>query len=120
MPTFFVRAYRTSSGIQLALQPASTRLYSQRIDAAKSTYRFCSARLRLLGPLDHHDQVPRPALIQEVSVSLVGAARSVIRSLSVTPARSPTTSVRHGVGSGPVLVVRASGNVTRKVRLVAS
>src|SRR5439155_26565955 len=84
-PTPCCRAYATSCGIQLSLQPASTRMYSQPIELAKSTYRFCAARLRLLEPSDHQDHADRPGLIHDVSVTLAGLARSVTMSLSVTP-----------------------------------
>src|SRR5690349_7010955 len=120
IPTFLAFAYVTSVGIQLALQPASTRLYSQPIRAAKSTAFSWAARLLLDAPSDHQDHSDRPALIHDVSATLDGLARSVTRSLSVTVARSPTTIVRHGVVSGPVLCSVASGRVSRKVRLVAS
>src|SRR5690242_15710756 len=118
IPTFLLFAYWTSCGIQLELQPASTRLYSQPIRAAKSTARFCASRFLLVVPSDHHDHSDRPALIQDVSATFEGLARSVIRSLSVTVARSPTIIIRHGVDSGPVLFSVVSGRVSWKSRLV--
>src|SRR3954451_12002455 len=111
-PTCRASAYLTRVGIQLAFQPASTRTYSQPILAAKSVYFFCAARLPALAPLDHHDQADRPGLIHDVSVSVVGAARSVTRSLSATVARSPMMNVRHGVVSGDALVSALSGSDT--------
>src|SRR6266536_752719 len=117
-PTFLALAYLTSVGIQLPSQPASTRMYSQPIFAAKSAAFFCALRSRLLAPFDHHDHSERPGLIHDVSATFDGAARSVIRSLSVTVARVPTTSVRQGVVRVPVPVSRASGRVTPNRRVV--
>src|SRR5947208_16241491 len=119
-PTCFALAYFTRVGIQLALQPASTRRYSQPIRAAKSAAAFCAARLWLLLLSDHHDHSERPALIQDVSAIFDGLARSVTRSLCVTVARSPMTIVRHGVVTVPGSVSCASGRVSLKCRLVAS
>src|SRR2546423_5523314 len=113
-PTLRAWAYFTRVGIQLALQPASTRMYSQPIFAAKSAARSCASRLLLLAPSDHQDHSERPGRIHDVSATFDGAARSVTRSLSVTVASVPTTMVRHGVVSVPGLVSCASGSVMRK------
>src|SRR5262245_66447133 len=75
-PTCRACAYFTRVGTQLALQPASTSTYSQPIRAAKSLYFSCAARLPADEPSDHHDQAARPGLIQEVSATFDGAARS--------------------------------------------
>src|SRR2546429_2397353 len=115
-PTCRALAYLTSVGIQLALHPASTRMYSQPIFAAKSAARSCAVRSLLLALSDHQDHSERPGLIQDVSATFDGLARSVTRSLSVTVARSASTMVRHGVVSVAALVSRASGRVRRKWR----
>src|SRR5436309_3458574 len=108
-PTCFAAAYFTSVGIQLALHPASTRMYSQPIRAAKSAAASCAARFLLLVLSAHQDHSDRPAWIQDVSATFDGLARSVTRSLCATVARSPTIRVRHGVVSARGLVSCASG-----------
>ncbi len=109
-------AYLTSVGTQLALQPASTSTRSQPIRAAKWVYFSCAARLPAGEPSDHQDHAAWPGLIQDVSATFDGMARSVTRSLSVTVAMSPTMRVRHGVVSVRGLVSCGSGSVTRNWR----
>lgn len=53
------------------------------------------------------DQADAPGLIQEVSLTLDGWAKSSTIVDSVTAARSPTAAVRHGVARGSVAVTEA-------------
>src|SRR5207253_2353950 len=107
---------------QLLFQPSSTRIPCQPCACAKSTYcRWRFASPGLPGSVSQ-DQATLPGLIQLVSGTLDGAARSSVSREVVTVARSPTIAARHGVAAGEDLPVRDAigGRPDRNVKPAAA
>src|ERR1700722_20108709 len=88
--------------------PASNKVYSQPIFAAKSvnSSNICCVAAR--SPYDHQAHDARPGLIHDVSAMRDGADKSVTSvAVAISPADLPKTITRHGIAHGSVY--RGSG-----------
>src|SRR5579859_4064621 len=94
-------------------QPASNKVYSQPILAAKSVNSLNLSAVAGPSGYDHQPHAARPGLIQDVSVIRDGAQRSVTSvDMAMSPADLPKIMTRQGMvhgreerGSGPNLFV---------------
>src|SRR5882757_11343548 len=92
--------------------PASNKVYSHPIFAAKSLNSSNVGCVAGRSPYDHQAHDARPGLIHDVSAIRDGAARSVTSvAVAMSPADLPKTSTRQGIvhgkvkrGSGPNLL----------------
>src|SRR5882757_962968 len=93
--------------------PASNKVYSQPIFAAKSENSSNVCFVAGRSPYDHQAHDARPGLIHDVSEMRDGADKSVTSvAVAMSPADLPRTTTRHGIvhgsvcrGSGPNLLV---------------
>src|ERR1017187_379053 len=84
-------------------QPASNRVYSQLIFAAKSVKSLNIFSVAGPSGYDHQVHEARPGLIHDVSAMREGAERSVTSvEVAMSPADFPKTITRHGNVHGKV------------------